>query len=312
MRAMRQHAYGEPLVLEHVPEPTPGPGEVLVTVTRAAVNPLDVWISRGTVTAAGALPRTGGGEGAGVTADGRRVAFRGAGLGVTRDGAYAERVAVPAAALADIPDGVSDAQAAGVGIAGVTALDIVELAEISAGSTVLVLGASGGVGSYALQMARLRGARTIAQTSDAGRVASLAALADRVVLSAGDDLEDAVHHAGEQAVDVVLDPLGGPFGGPAVRLLRAGGVMVVYGASAGPAFSVTATEFYRKMARIVGYGGLGTNPAELSARAAQILAEIAAGRLVSQIAAELPLEQANEAHARIVERRAGGKLLLIP
>ncbi len=309
---MRQLAYGAPLVLEHVPEPVPGPGEVVVTVTRAAVNPLDVWISRGSVAAAGPLPRTGGGEGAGVTADGRRVAFRGAGLGVTRDGAYAERVAVPAAALADIPDGVSDAQAAGVGIAGVTALDVVELSGITPGSTVLVLGASGGVGSYALQLARARGARTIAQTSDASRVASLTQHADRVVVSVGDDLEEAVNHAGEQAVDVVLDGLGGAFGGPAVRLLRAGGVMVVYGASAGPSFTVTATEFYRKMARVVGYGGLGSNPAELSAKSATLLAEIASGRVAPRIAAELPLVAVNDAHLRIVERRAGGKLLLVP
>ena len=79
VRAMRQLAYGEPLVLQNVPEPEPGPGEVVVTVTRAAVNPLDVWVSRGTVAAAGPLPRTGGSEGAGVTEEGRRVAFRGAG-----------------------------------------------------------------------------------------------------------------------------------------------------------------------------------------------------------------------------------------
>ena len=70
----------------------------------------------------------GGSEGAGVTEEGRRVAFRGAGIGVARDGSYAERIAVPASGLADVPDGVTDAQAAGVGVAGVTALDIVELA----------------------------------------------------------------------------------------------------------------------------------------------------------------------------------------
>ena len=76
---MRQLVYGEPLVLQNVPEPVPGPGEVVIDITRAAVNPLDVWVSRGTVAAAGPLPRTGGSEGAGVTEDGRRVAFRGAG-----------------------------------------------------------------------------------------------------------------------------------------------------------------------------------------------------------------------------------------
>jgi NADPH2:quinone reductase len=309
---MRQHVYGEPLRLDQVPEPVPGPGEVLVTVTRAAVNPLDVWTASGTVAAAGPLPRTGGSEGAGLAADGRRVVFRGAGLGVTRDGGYAEKVAVPAAALAEIPVGVTDDQAAGVGIAGVTAHDIVALAGVDPGATVLVLGASGGVGTYALQIARARGARTVAQTSNPERVPTLERLADAVVVSAGVDLEAFVRAAGVGSVDVVLDGLGGAYGEPAARLLGRGGVMVVYGASAGPSFAVASTDFYRKGARILGYGGLGTNPAELSSKSARILDQIASGALVPVVADVLPLEEVNEAHARIVERRAGGKLLLAP
>ena len=77
---MRQLVYGEPPELQEVPEPQAGPGEQVVTVSRAAVNPLDVWVSAGTVAAAGPLPRTAGCEGAGVTEDGRRVAFRVAGF----------------------------------------------------------------------------------------------------------------------------------------------------------------------------------------------------------------------------------------
>jgi NADPH:quinone reductase len=309
---MRQLVYGEGLVSQDVAEPDPGPGEVVVTVSRAAVNPLDVWISRGTVAAAGPLPRTGGSEGAGVTADGRRVVFRGAGLGVMRDGTYAERVAVPAAALADIPDGVSDADAAGVGIAGVTAMDVLDLAGVAAGMTVLVLGASGGVGTYAVQMARARGARVVAQTSSAAHLDDLRSLADAVVVSIGDDLETGLRDAQVANVDVVLDPLGGPYGEPAARALGRGGTLVVFGASAGPRFSVFSTDLYRKGARILGYGGLGTNAAELSAKAARVLLMIADGGVRPVIAAELPLDAVNEAHARIVERRAGGKLLLVP
>ncbi len=309
---MRQLVYGEELVEQDVADPDPGPGEVVVTVRRAAVNPLDVWISRGTVAAAGPLPRTGGSEGSGVTADGRRVVFRGAGLGVMRDGTYAERVAVPAAALADIPAGVSDAQAAGVGIAGVTAMDVLDLAGVAPGMTVLVLGASGGVGTYAVQMARALGARVVAQTSSAAHLDHLRALADDVVVSIGDDLEAGLRDAQVSSVDVVLDPLGGPFGEPAARALGRGGSLVVFGASAGPRFSVFSTDFYRKGARIVGYGGLGTNASELSAKSVRVLEMIAGGTLQPVVAAELPLEQVNEAHARIVERRAGGKLLLVP
>lgn len=309
---MRQLAYGEPLSLQNVPEPEPGPGEVVVTVTRAAVNPLDVWVSRGTVAAAGPLPRTGGCEGSGLTDDGRRVAFRGAGLGVARDGAYAERVAVPASALADIPAGVTDAQAASVGIAGVTALDIVELAGVEAGMTVLVLGASGGVGSYAVQIARQRGARVIAQTSREASVAGLLELADDAIVSSGDDLEAQLRDHNVASVDVVFDPLGGPYGEPAARALGRGGVLLVFGASAGPSFSISSADFYRKMARVVGYGGLGSNTAELSSKSAHVLELMATGDLRPVATTELPLEDVNEAHARIVERRAGGKLVLVP
>jgi NADPH2:quinone reductase len=308
---MRQLVYGEPLVLQNVPEPVPGPGEVVIDIKRAAVNPLDVWVSRGTVAAAGPLPRTGGSEGAGVTEEGRRVAFRGAGIGVARDGSYAERIAVPAAGLADVPDAVTDAQAAGVGVAGVTAFDIIELAGVEAGMTVLVLGASGGVGSYTVQMARARGARVIAQTSREDSVAGLLELADDVVVSSGDDLGTRLGDLGP-GLDVVFDPLGGPFSEPAAKALGRGGVMVVFGASSGPSFSISSADFYRKSGRILGYGGLGSNTAELSAKSAHVLQLLAAGELQAVATTELPLEDVNEAHARIVERRAGGKLLLIP
>ena len=165
MRALRQHAFGEPLTVEEIDAPVAAAGETLVTITRGAINPLDVWIADGRVGAGLPVPRTPGCEGVGMTADGRRVAFRGAGCGLTRDGSWAEQVAVPNEALAIIPDGCSDAQAAALGIPGVTAFDCLELAAIGAGSTVLILGASGGVSTIAMQLAKARGARVIAQTS---------------------------------------------------------------------------------------------------------------------------------------------------
>ena len=111
----------------------------------------------------------------------------------------------------------------------------------------------------------------------------------------------------------MFDPLGGPYSEPAAKALGRGGVMVVFGASAGPAFSISSADFYRKSARILGYGGLGSNTAELSAKSAHVLAAARRRRAAGRSATtELPLEDVNEAHARIVERRAGGKLLLIP
>jgi NADPH2:quinone reductase len=306
MRAMRQLSFGEPMELCDVPAPEPGPAETLVTVSRAAVNPLDIWTSRGT--AGGTLPRTLGIEGAGTTGDGRHVFFRGAGLGIVRDGSYAEQVAVPDAVITPIPDGVSDRDAAGIGVGGVTALDVLDMGGVAAEHRVLVLGASGGVGSFACQLARARGAHVIAQTGNPANAPRLDGLADEVVVTDAAGLEEAV---GEK-VDVVLDPLSGPFTAPAVRLLIPNGCVVVFGASAGPELTVLSTQLYRNRGRLLGYGQAGESPADLARKTAHLLDAVARGELQPSIGAELPLAEANEAHRRILAREAGGRLLLVP
>jgi NADPH2:quinone reductase len=312
VRALRQLAYGEPPQLQEVDEPVAGPGETLVRVAKAAVNPLDVWISAGSVAAAGPLPRTAGSEGTGTTPDGRRVAFRGAGLGMTRDGAYAEYVVVPDAALAAVPDGCSESAAAGIGIAGVTAMDTLDLGGVERGTVVLLLGASGAVASTASQLAKARGATVIAQTGSRDNVEALAAHADHVVVAQHGQLEGAVKEHAPDGVDVVLDGLSGPFTGPAVRLLRRRGRLVLYGASAGPELTVSSAEMYRKQASILGYSGLAEDPAVLAERMERMMAEVVAGTVTPVIADELPLGEVAEAFRRIRDRQAGGKLLLVP
>lgn len=312
MRAVRQHESGGPLAVEDVPAPQPGAGETLVTIAFGAVNPLDAWIAAGTVGAAGPLPRTPGCEGVGTTPDGRRVAFRGAGCGLVRDGSWAEQTAVPDAALAAIPDGCSDQQAAALGIPGVTAADCLDLAEVGEGSTVLVLGASGGVSTIALQLARRRGARVIAQTSSPNRAGLVSRHADEVVVAAADALEAEVRELAPDGVDAILDPLAGAFSEPCVRLLAPRGTLVLYGASAGPAFSFAPAEMYRKNARVVGYSGLPLDAAQMARSMEALFGLVAEGALEAVIADELPLEQAGEAIERIRANRAGGKLLLRP
>jgi NADPH2:quinone reductase len=312
MRAVRQHAYGSPFVVEEVPPPEAGPKEVVVTVTAAAVNPLDVWIARGTVPAAGPLPRTAGCEGAGRTPDGRRVVFRGAGLGLVRDGAWAEQVAVPLVHCVDVPDGVDDASATSLGIAGITALDALDLGQVSAPSTVVVLGASGGVGDLACQLARARGATVIAQTGTPGRTARLSRVADHVVVADDTGLAEAVRSVAPDGVDVVLDGLSGGYTGQALELLKPFGRIVVYGASAGPTISFGSQSFYRRNASVIGYSGLAHGPGELAWRFGVLLAEVAAGRLEVTVADRLGLEDANEAVERLAARRVGGKLVLVP
>jgi NADPH2:quinone reductase len=312
VRAVRQHAYDAPVTVEDVPEPEAGEGEVRVRITRAAVNPLDVWIWAGSVAAAGPLPRVPGCEGVGETDDGRRVAFRGTGLGLVRDGTWAEAATVPTSALAAIPDAVSDADAAAIGIPGVTAHDCLDRAEVGAGSTVLILGASGGVSILALQLARARGARVIAQTSSPNRVGVISRYADDVVVAAADALEVEVRTVAPDGVDAILDPLAGDFSAPAARLLAPGGTLVLYGASAGSDFAFGPQELYRKNARIIGYSGLPVAPDITAATMTRLFDEIGSGALQPVIADELPLERAQEAIDRIRTNRAGGKLLLVP
>ncbi len=312
MRAVRQYEYDQPLVVEDVPSPQAAAGEHVVTVTYGAVNPLDVWIGAGTVAAAGPLPRTPGCEGVGTTEDGRRVAFRGAGLGLVRDGSWAEQVAVPDAALAAIPDGCSDEDAAALGIPGVTALDCLDLAEVGSGSTVLILGASGGVSTIALQLAQARGARVIAQTSSPNRVGQISRYAHEVVVADADAIEEEVRAFAPDGVDAILDPLAGRFSAAACRLLAAQGTLVLYGASAGSEFAFNPQELYRKNARIAGYSGLPGAP-ETTARSQEALfAMVAKGTLEAVIADTLSLAEASDAVVRIRENRAGGKLLLRP
>ena len=110
----------------------------------------------------------------------------------------------------------------------------------------------------------------------------------------------------------MLDPLAGDYAAPAVRLLAATGTLVLYGASAGPAFAFAPQEMYRKNARIVGYSGLPVDPAAMARSMEALFALVAAGELEAVIAEELPLERADDAVERIVANRAGGKLLLRP
>ena len=170
MKAARVHAFGEELRIDDVPEPAPGPGEGLLQVRFAAVNPIDVWLTRGTV-AGGTqrLPFVPGVEAVGEV-DGRAVVARGAGLGVTRDGLYRERADVPPEALVDIPDGLDLERVAGIAVTGATAWRVVrDIAQVTSEDRVLVLGASGGVGSLALQLAKATGATVWGQTSSPGQ-----------------------------------------------------------------------------------------------------------------------------------------------
>ncbi|MBO0687279.1 MAG: zinc-binding alcohol dehydrogenase family protein, partial [Candidatus Dormibacteraeota bacterium] len=125
MKAVRVHRFGEPVQVDDVPEPQPGPGEVVVEVELIGVNPLDIWVTRGTVGGGTQpLPFIPGVEGLG-SVDGRRYLVRPHGAGTQRDGLYSERMAVAESELLPLPDGVDPAQGAGLPVVGATAWALV-------------------------------------------------------------------------------------------------------------------------------------------------------------------------------------------
>jgi NADPH2:quinone reductase len=311
MRAAVLQAFGTaPVLLADFPEPHPGIDDVVVQLVLAAVNPIDVWVCEGSVAAAMPPPLVPGGEGVGRLEDGTRVIVRGGGLGVSRHGTYAERVAVHPRSIVPIPEGVTDEQASGIGIAGVTALDALDLAEVGPSSTVLVLGASGGVGTFAVQLARARGARVVAQTSSPDRAGDLALRAETVIVADAEGLAAEVAEVAPQGVTAVLDGLGGDFTSASIRLVAPRGIIALYGQTAGRNVQFSPTDLYRKSAQIRGYSGLHSPAETLTKGIRRLLELVAEGVVAPTIDAVLDLADAAESHRRIAERESAGKLLL--
>jgi NADPH:quinone reductase len=217
MRAIRFEAFGDPSVLEVVEVATPTVDEraALVRVMAASINPSDVKDVAG-ATKQTTLPRIPGRDFAGVVAVGPAewigadVWGTGGDTGFTRDGAHAELIAVPVACLRRKPQALSFDQAASVGVNFMAAWCGIEAASLEAGETVLLIGAGGGVGNAAAQMARRVGARVIGADRRAPHPDSpILAIAEKLIIGA-EDLPAAVCAAtGGRGADVVFDLVGG-------------------------------------------------------------------------------------------------------
>jgi NADPH:quinone reductase len=318
VRAVRLHAFHEPLRVDDVADPgpaegvEPAEGEVLFEPALIGVNPLDVWLTEGTVAGGRQhLPFVPGSEAAGWV-EGRRVLVRGSGLGTLRDGLYRERAYVPRDAVLDLPDGVQFDQAAGLGVAGDTAWRLVhELGRITASDRVLVLGASGGVGSLVVQLVKATGAEVWGQTTDPEKVAFVRELgAANAVVTGHEGLADAV---ATLEPTVAVDPLGDGFTTALVTAVQPRGRILLYGASAGPvADRFDLRLLYRKAVSILTYSGTIESAERLREGMLHALEAAARGELRVLIDGVLPLERAQEAHDRLRERRVRGKLLLRP
>jgi NADPH:quinone reductase len=324
MKAILIERFGDPSELrqKEVPRPEPTEGEVLIEVHAAAVNRSDVLNARGSFPFT-TLPRIPGRDFAGVVVEGPQelvgtdVWGTGGGeLGFVRDGTHAQYLAVSRNAVAPKSGTLSLAEAAASGLAYVTAGSaLVDLGRVSAGETILVTGAAGGVGSAAVMIARWKGARVIGAIKDESeRAMAERAGVEVIVDTSREEMTDAVLAAtnGEGA-DLVLDAVGGPLFEPALNSLAKKGRMVVITTTPDKQHvSFNLFDFYRKGLRLF---GLMTSFLDAEGSAA-VLRDLSPGfdegaLRAPAIADRYPLEQAGMAYARVESGEAAGRVLLL-
>lgn len=321
MTAVRVHAPGGPEVLraEQVDRPGPGPGQALIRVAAVGVNYADVAGRRGSYPLFGELPATLGFEAAGTVhavGPGGDDALVGRRVVAMAPGAYAEYVLADAASLIPVPDGLDPTRAAAFAAQGLTALGMLHAAGLRAGETVLVHAAAGGVGSLAVQIARLL---------DAGRVVGTAstpakrALAEELGAHATVDYTDPgwpgrVRDALDGgSVDIALDLVGGGLPARTVELLTPATGRLVLGGLSGGAPELDPSALITAGVSAVGY----TNPVWLArpdfgpTAAARLLGWITSGALRLTVGATHPLADAAAAHRALEARETTGKVVLL-
>jgi NADPH2:quinone reductase len=328
MRAVVVDRFGPPeaLRLGEAPTPVPRPGEVLVEVHAAPVNYVDLLTIGGTYQFKPSLPFIPGKGPAGVvTALGSEVTDLRVGervLAMAEEGGWAEAVAVRADQCYRLPAAMTFAEAASLSLAYDTAwFALRERARLEPGESVLVLGASGGVGRAAVQLARALGARVLAGISRPERKgAAIAAGADALIDLAGADLRDSlraqVYAATDgRGADIILDPLGGAVFEAAVRALAWRGRLVVIGFAAG-AIPTLRTNYL--LVKNIEISGLQISdyrkrrPAQVARCFADIFDLYKAGKVAPAPATIFALAQAPEALALLRDRRIAGRAVLRP
>lgn len=323
MRAVvcRHEGPVEDLELADWDDPVVGAGQVLVAVEAAGVNYVDALFVRGEYQIRPRTPFVPGSEVAGVVLEigdgvdtvsvGDRVV---ANCGMS---GYAECVVAPALGVSRLPDALDAPRAAAFVQSYCTARFALDRrASLQPGETVLVLGASGGVGRAAVDVAKAMGARVVAVASNPERVAvARAAGADEVVDHSCEDLKAAVKALVPNGVDVVVDPVGDRFSEPALRTMGVDGRFLVIGFAAGEIARIPLNLVLLRNRRIVGvdWGAwMLTHPVEQAALTEELLEMVAAGRLHPPMPVTYPLANAAEALADLLANRVGGKAVLLP
>lgn len=311
MRAIRVHEFGAPerLGLEDVPGPVPGDDQLLVRVVAAGVNPVETYVRSGAYAALPELPYTPGSDAGGVVVTtGERVFVTGSATGT-----YAELALCRHDQVHPLPDDVTFAQGAAIGVPYATAYRaLFQRARAVAGETVLVHGASGGVGLAAIQFALAAGLRVFGTAgSETGRDV-VVAQGPVTVLDHHDPthLERLLEATGGRGVDVVVEALANVNLGAELPALAPGGRVVVVGSRG--AVEVTPRDLMVRDGAVLGMLLKNASADELAEAYGAIGRGLADGSLQPVVGLELPLEQAARAHHLIMERPAAGKIVLVP
>ena len=307
-------------MIEEIAAPVPGADEIVVRVRAAALNFLDTLITRGKYQFKPELPFSPAAEIAGV------VEAVGSGVGDLKPGQRVcgyiawggarEKVAVPAKLMMTIPDGVSDAAAAGISVTYGTAMHgLKDRGELKAGESVAVLGASGGAGLAAVEIAKLMGARVIAVASNDEKLAVCRAHgADELLNYATTDLKTGLRElTGGKGVDVVYDCVGGDYSEAALRSIAWGGRLLVIGFAAGAIPKIPLNLYLLKNASAVGvFWGemIMREPEQHRANMIEVLDWCAKGRLKPHVHATYPLARIGEAIMALDKRQVTGKLIV--
>jgi len=322
VKAILCKAYGPPdsLVVEDIPSPVAGPGEVVVSVKTASVNFPDVLIIQNKYQLKPPLPFSPGSELAGVVKSvGDGVTHLKPGdpvMAITGYGAFAEEVKVDVNRLLPIPGGMDFVSAAAFGLTYATSEHaLCDRGELKAGETLLVLGASGGVGIAAIEIGKVLGARVIACASTDDKLAICREHgADDTINYATEDLRERIKAITDgKGADVVYDPVGGTYTELALRSIAWRGRLLVVGFAAGDIPKIPLNLTLLKGCAIVGvFWGEFTRrePQRFLAAMDKLERWFAEGKLKPHVSATFPLERAADALAMMAGRNVKGKVVL--
>lgn len=309
------------VVIEERPTPVAGPGQVVVDVRAMGVNYVDGLLCQGRYQMKPATPYIPGGELAGVVSavgdDVSRVGVGARVMAMTGFGAFAEQVLVHGASLEPIPSDLGFGQAAAFIQSYSTAwFTMTRRTSVHEGEWVLVLGAGGGIGLAAVDVAVALGARVIAAASSIEKLEAARSMgATATIAYEGEDLKVRARELSDGGVDVVIDPVGGRHSEPALRAMRKFGRLCVIGFASGPIATVPLNQVLLNNRTVIGvdWGAWAMgDPGDNREMLGELVELVENGRLHPTVPDERPLAEAATVMAGLLDRSIAGKVVLVP